>query len=68
MARLSKRARQIYTLAAAKRQRKESYLELIVDASFRSRLHNESEEGSWDPESDSVISCQRYLCHYLTLF
>jgi hypothetical protein len=33
-------------------------LELNVDASLRSRLHDESEEGSWNPESDSVISCQ----------
>jgi hypothetical protein len=58
MARLSKRARQIYTSAAAKRQMKESHLELNVDPSLRSRLHDESEEGSWKLETDSVISCQ----------
>jgi hypothetical protein len=58
MARLSKRARQIHTLAAAERQRKESGLELNVDASLRSRLHDESEERSWDPENESVISHQ----------
>jgi hypothetical protein len=33
-------------------------LELNVDPSLRSRLHDESGEGSWNPETDSMISCQ----------
>jgi hypothetical protein len=44
MVRLSKRARQIYTLAAAKRQLKKSHLELNVDLSLRRRLHDQSGE------------------------
>jgi hypothetical protein len=55
MARLSKRARQIQTSAAVKRQRKEQNLELNVDESLRSRLPNVSEEESWRHESNSVI-------------
>jgi hypothetical protein len=45
-------------LAAAKRQLKKSHLELNADLSLRSRLHDESEEGSWNPETDSVVSYQ----------
>jgi hypothetical protein len=53
---LSKRACQIYILATAKRQLKKLHLELNVDPSLQSRLHDENEEGSWNPETDPVIS------------
>jgi hypothetical protein len=58
MACLSKRARQIYMLVAAKRQLKKSHLELNFGPSLRSRLDGESEEGFWNLETDSVISYQ----------